>query len=199
VNTNALTAALVVVIVPLVIRWLSRGSTGTATPGKLVYASKHKAFALTFLLVPPVLVGALAVAAPPKNQGDAIAFAAIILLFAGISLPLVIEFYRVSISFDDSAIHVSSPWSRRRSLPWSEVRTIRWRNTAKWLDLRTERSVVHISPWLVGLEAFAAACKTHLPAEVASRDADAASALLLMEQGRGGELVWANQPPSKLV
>jgi hypothetical protein len=199
VNTNTLTVALVVVIVPLVIRWLSRGSAATASPGKLAYASRHKAFALAFLVIPPVLVGALAVAAPPRKPGDVIAFAAIILLFAGLSLPLVIEFYRVSISFDDVGIHVSSPWSRRRTLRWDEVRVIRWRNVTKWLDLRTERSVVHISPWLVGLEAFGVACETHLPVDVVSRDAEAACVLALMKQGRAGELVWANQPPSSLV
>jgi hypothetical protein len=128
-----------------------------------------------------------------------LAFAAIILFFAALALPLVIEFYRVSISFDEVAIHVSSPWSRRRTLPWREVRAVRWRNVAKWLDLRTERSVVHISPWLIGLEAFAAACKTHLPADVVTRDAEAASVLVLMQQGRGGELVWANQSPTRLL
>src|SRR5262249_39250418 len=117
---------------------------------------------------------------------------ALLLFFPTLTLPLVIEFYRVSISFDDAAIHVSSPWSRRRTLLWSEVRTVRWRSVAKWLDLRTERSVVHISPWLVGLEAFAAACKKHLPAEVLSRNPQTANVLVLMEQGRAGELMSAD-------
>jgi hypothetical protein len=190
---------MVAFVVPLVLRWLSRGSAGAAEPGRLAYGSKHKAFALAFFVVPPILIGALSVVAPPKKPGDLLAFVAMIVMFVAITLPLVIEFYRVSISFDDLAIHVSSPWSRRRSLPWREVRAIRWRKLAKWFDLRTEGSVVHISPWLLGLEAFAAACKTHLPDDVLSRDAEAASVLVLMQQGRAGELVWDNRSPTQLA
>jgi hypothetical protein len=190
---------IVVSVVPIALRWLSQGSSAAGASGKLTYGSRQRAFAVVLLLVPLLFVGALAVAKPPKNPTEVLTIAGIFAFFAAIDLPLLIEFYRVTISFDDVGIHVSSPWSRRRTLPWREVRSVRWRNMAKWLDLRTERSVVHISPWLVGLEAFAAACQAHLPADLVSRDAEAASVLALMQQGRGGELVWANESPTSLL
>jgi hypothetical protein len=198
-DSNVLAVVVTVTVVPVVLRWLSRGPATAALPGTLAYGSRHKAFALAFLVVPCLLVALLTVAAPPKKAIDVLVPVALISFFAALASPLVIEFYRVSISFDEVGMHVSSPWSRRRTVAWRDVRKIRWRSVAKWFDLRADRGVVHISPWLVGLDAFATACKTHLPLEVLSRDEEAASVLVLMEQGRAGELVWANQRPTTLV
>jgi hypothetical protein len=199
VDSTVLAVVVSAAVVPIVLRWLSQGSRAPSLPGTLVYGSRHKAFALVFLAVPCLLVLALGVAVRPEKGKDVLMFAAMILFFAALASPLVIEFYRVSISFDDAGIHVSSPWSKRRTVAWGDVRKIRWRGVAKWFDLRADKAVVHISPWLVGLEGFAAACKAHLPPEVLARDAEAASVLVLMAQGRAAELVWANQSPSTLV
>src|SRR6185295_20356991 len=101
-------------------------------------------------------------------------------LFQAIALPLVLEFYRVIISYDDSGIHVVSPWSRRRTLLWREISVIRWRPIAKWLDLGDGSNVVHVSPLMSGLDGFATACLSHVPRRSISSDTEGASAITLM-------------------
>lgn len=197
---SALSIGLILVVVPLVLRWLSVGSARAGTPGTLAYGTKHRTFAVVLGVAPIVLVGALAFAHPPKGA-DIGAMLGIIGLFVLIATPLLLEFYRVHFTFDDVGITVNSPWSRLRTLRWADVRVVRWRSGAKWLDLADGAGAVrvHLSPWLTGLDHFATLAARSLPTEGVTQDRDAEAVLALMQRGRAGELVWANLAPSVLI
>jgi hypothetical protein len=189
----------IAIIVPLTLRWLARGQPPQGRAGLLCYSRRARLFAGLFCLVPPLLFSTIAVLAAREGTGDRGTFIMLILFFPALALPLALEFFLVTITYDDEAIHVSSPWSRRRSLRWSEIGTARWRRTAKWFDLSDGRTTVHVSPLLTGLEAFGTACRERMPEAAMAADWETSSVLRLMEQGRAHELVWGNDSPSALL
>jgi hypothetical protein len=195
---NALVPLVIALVVPLVLRWIASGSPPAGKPGVLLYSRRARMFALLFCVVPPLVLSVAALASGLKHPGDLASFLGLVLFFPALSLPLALEFYRVAIRFDAAGIQVASPWSRRRTLPWTEVRSVRWRKMAKWLDLAGTGGVVHVSPMLTGLDEFARACRASLAPELLA-DREAGSVLALLEQGRASELMWASEPPSRLV
>jgi hypothetical protein len=165
--------------------------------GVLVYQRMWRALAMGLFLLPLIVFDVIALTRA-WSLGD------LLLLFAtfgGVSivfaLPIAIEVFRVSYVFDDNGIQVRSPWSKRRSIKWSEVTGLRWRNTMKWLDISTSKTVVHITPLLLNLDEFSMVCRQHVPDELrASGDVDAV--LRFMAMGRAHELAFASVRPSKM-
>jgi hypothetical protein len=190
---------LILVIVPLMLRWLSSGSTRPGAPGTLAYGTKHRVFAVVLTLALVLMVGGVAIAHPPKGRDLLIALG-MLAFFAALVTPLLLEFYRVHFVFDELGVSVNSPWSPKRTLRWSDVRAVRWRSSMKWLDLTDASGIrVHLSPWLMGLDHFARLAVVRIPNEVIGQDRDTLAVLELMQQGRAGELVWANDRPSALL
>ena len=190
--------AVVVAVVLVALRWLTRGSTKIEEPGKLVYGSKLRLVSVILVVAPAVVFGGAALASPPTNRSDAIAVTALTVGLPLAALGLVLEFYRVTIAFDETGIQFCSPWSRRRTLLWRDIRSVRWRGAMRWLDLRDGQNVVHLSPWLTGLDEFARACRSRIPAGLVL-DVDTASVFVLMEEGRAGEMAWSQKKPSVVL
>jgi hypothetical protein len=195
-NHSAWTSLLIVVLVPLTLRWLATGDTRATTPGLLTYGTRAKTFALVMCTAVCLLLVLVGLASPPRGR-DLPALVFLVLLFSSLLVPLVLEFFRVRYAFDERGIHVDSPWSRKRTLVWADIESARWRPIAKWLDLRGGGKVVHLSPMLVGLDAFARECVARVPAE-ALLDAEVKAVLDLMNMGKAGALVLANENPSSL-
>jgi hypothetical protein len=158
---------------------LAGGDARATTPGLLTYGMRAKTFALVMCAGVCVLLVLLGLASPPRGRGVR-ALVLLVLLFASLLVPLVLEFFRVRYTFDERGIHVDSPWSRKRTLLWADIQSARWRPIAKWLDLRGGTKVVHLSPMLVGLDAFARECVARAPATALS-DPDVAAVLELMQ------------------
>jgi hypothetical protein len=185
--------------VPLTLRWIARGGAPRGQPGILAYGGRARLFAAFFCVVPSLLFAAVFILARREGSDGLGAVLGMVFFFPALSLPLALEFYRVSIRYDADGLHVASPWSRRRSLRWSEITSARWRPTVKWFDLSDGKNVVHISPLLTGFESFAAVCRASLPDGAKGGDGQVSSVLNLMEQGRAHELVWGNESPSNLL
>src|SRR4051794_13386385 len=113
----------IAIILPLTLRWLARGQPPQGRPGLLCYSRRARLFAGLFCVGPPLVFSIIALLAAREGTGDRATFIKLILFFPALALPLVLEFFLVSITYDSEAIHVSSPWSRRRSLRWSDIGT----------------------------------------------------------------------------
>lgn len=134
---------------------------------------------------------------PPRADEVAIVVG-LVSFFALMVSPLLLEFYRVSYSFDETEIRFRTPWSKNRSLAWSAVTTMKWRPTLKFLDLSDGTTVLHVSPLLTGLDDFARQCVERVPASVREADPEVAAVLALMEAGRGSQLAFAPARPSAM-
>ena len=184
-------------LTPLVMRWLAREEL--LVPGELVYGRRFRVGSVLFGLVPGLLLAGLAILVRPRTRGDWLALLFLNLLWAAITVPLALEAIGVRLAFDGSGLHVSSPWSRARTLHWSRVRLVRWSVAIRWLVLSDgEGTVVRVSPLLSGLERFATACRHHIAPEILRTDPDGAAALELMARGHGSLLAWRTEPPSKI-
>lgn len=61
----------------------------------------------------------------------------LVALFTVIILPLHLEVFFTSITWDDSNIHTRSPWRRRRIIPFSAVAGCTFSKTMQWHRIRT--------------------------------------------------------------
>jgi hypothetical protein len=156
----------------------------------LAYSPRQRTFAVGNATVLLSALSAMVVALPMRTPGDLWAFFGLMVMSTLLTAPLLLEFYKVSFSYDDAGITVHSPWSRTPTLLWSEVQRVRWQRVMKWLDLRDARGtvVVRLSVGLVGLEGFARTCREHIAAAILDADADAAAVITLMERGQAGHL-----------
>jgi hypothetical protein len=65
---------------------------------------------------------------------------------------LHLEFFGVTIRFDDAGLRTTSPWRRSRFIPWSAVTGIRFSTLAQWyLISTTEMGGVRLHLYLSGL------------------------------------------------
>lgn len=194
---NFWTIALITAAVPLVLRLLSSAAAAPGTKGTLAYSAGVRRFGVALAVVPAVLLGTFAVLHPPRTDEVAIVVG-LVSFFALMVSPLLLEFYRVSYSFDETEIRFRTPWSKNRSLAWSAVTTMKWRPTLKFLDLSDGTTVLHLSPLLTGLDEFARQCVERVPASVREADPEVAAVLALMEAGRGSQLAFAPARPSAM-
>lgn len=187
-------------LVPLVMRWLARPSMVPTAPGELVYDKRLRVVSVLFGVIPTTFVAGLGIASRPQTRQDLVGFVFVLLLFPTLAAPLVVEALRVRVTFDDCGIHVSSPWSRERTLSWLWIRIVRWNKAIRWLVISDGgATTVRISPLLSGLAAFAVVCRQHVPPEVLQVDPDGAAAIDLMARGRGSQLAWRTERPSNIL
>lgn len=198
--SNAVTAALVVALVPLAIKLLG-SSRGAPPPGEVRYSLTWKVFAVGMTLVPAGGIAALAaLQAKPLQPDDRVAVAGLIGGFLAMGVPFVVEIFGVRHAFDDRGFTYRSPWSRRRSLRWEEVTELRWRPSMKWLELRDRRGGrFRISLLLGGLEAMAGTALGRIPAGVLERWRTGAAVLELMRRGHVLGLVMSQVRPEMQV
>jgi hypothetical protein len=75
--------------------------------------------------------------------------------FTALTLPLLLEFFRVRIVFDDESIHCFSPWRSSRCIPWLAVTARHFSRAAQWHVIETTgygRIRLHI--YLSGIQTF---------------------------------------------
>ena len=70
-------------------------------------------------------------------------------------LSLHLEFFRVSIRYDSTGLHTSSPWRRNRFVPWSAITGARFSPILQWYVLSTSGlSYVRLHLYLSGLQSL---------------------------------------------
>jgi hypothetical protein len=76
-------------------------------------------------------------------------------IFLGLPLMLLAEFYRVKISFDDHAIYTRSPWRPARTIPWKEINSCNYSASNRWYAIRTaNHGTIRVSDLLSGKQQF---------------------------------------------
>jgi hypothetical protein len=134
------TPAAVVGLTPLIVgalrrsaRFQARHENGIAW---LEYGPAMKGFtALCCLLVASLCVIWFIV--QPKDRAPVFFM---ILLFGGLTLPLVLECFLVRIGFDAERIYCRSGWRPRRVIPWSEVQSVKFSPAMQWWVIKTSKS-----------------------------------------------------------
>jgi hypothetical protein len=200
---DPISLAAVVVLVPLVLALLSRGSLASVGPGELRYGRLFRWFSLLTGLVPPlaVLTIVLFVQKRPLRPDERLPVVLLIIMFPTLALPLLVEFFRVRHRYDHEGLSFRSPWSKPRSIAWIDVASVRWRPVWKALAFKTNTGVtVNLSPWLAGLRPFADVALARIPAVVLiSASPDARAVLHLLSAGVAGELMTSPLTPEKLL
>lgn len=102
-----------------------------------------------------LLVVALFVCAAISRPSDRVAVFCVASAFFLLALYLHLEFFHVSIRFDDLGLYTTSPWRRNRFIPWSAVSTVRFSQLAQWYVLSTSRmGRVRLHLYLSGLQSL---------------------------------------------
>src|SRR5437868_13160131 len=118
--SSAAFIALVMVATPLGLKALASGR-GKPPPGEARYSVVMKGLALMVVLLPALGMWLLLNAMDAKlKQGDLVAISSGVLVFMGLGMPLVLEFFRVQHTFDALQLEYRTPWTRHRSLRWAE-------------------------------------------------------------------------------
>jgi hypothetical protein len=66
---------------------------------------------------------------------------------------LHLEFFFVSVRFDETGLHTTSPWRRGRFIAWSSITGVRFSPLAQWYVLSTSQSGdVRLHLYLSGLQ-----------------------------------------------
>lgn len=137
-------------LIVVVLSWLARSAKTNARRegcGFVVeYGRAAKGFVVFFWL--PILAGTVATL-----------WAGVIEPFAGIGfftmlvLPLHLEFFHVSVRYDQEGLHLRSPWRKNRTIPWSALRAIRFSSICSWHVILTEgHGRIRLSTYLSGLD-----------------------------------------------
>jgi hypothetical protein len=195
------TTTAVVAAVPLVLALLSGGALAVVEPGEIRYARLLRWFSLLGALVPPLGILAILsfVQKRPLRPDERVPVVLLMLLFPGLSLPLVLEFFRVHHRFDDAGLSFRSPWTKHRRIAWTDIASVQWGRFAKWLNLKTHAGAnLHLSPVLAGLKPFANQALARIPSVVLAAHPEGRAVLQLMAAGRAGELVTSPLSPEKL-
>ena len=199
---HPISVAVIVAVVPLVLALLARGSLASVASGEIRYGRLLRWFSLIIGLVPPlaVIAAVLFVQKRPLRPDERLPVILLIVMFPGLALPLVVEFFRVRHSYDDAGLVFRSPWSRHRRIAWVDVASVRWRRVAKWLDIKTNTgAIIHISPWLAGLRMFADVALARIPSVVLIAQPEGRAVLQLMSAGVAKELMTSPLTPEKLL
>ncbi len=193
--------AIVAVALPIVIRLLTSGAARPIEPGTLRYGKAAKAFGIVITAALPVMVVVILIIEKKPTRAEDVPWI-LLIISLGLSLgaPLLGEFTRVRIEYDDQVLRIVTPWSRNRHIDWASVQQVRWRASLKWLDFRTaDGAVIHVSPLLSGLPAFGEHALKRLPEVAQLSSPEGLAVLMLFARGRGGELVLSPTPPTEMV
>jgi hypothetical protein len=195
----AIVAGLTAALIPIALRLLS-STTNEGTAGVAMYSKRARTIALVSALLPPIALS-LICALQSMRPDEWVSVAGMLLLFALVTVPLLLEFFRVKQQYDDRGLDSQSPWSSRRQLTWENVGRVRWRPLLKWLDLHPAdgSKPIHISPMLTGLEGLAAAALAGISKEALAHDPSARGVLLMMRHGRAARLVLDPGPDAATV
>jgi len=89
----------------------------------------------------------------PTNQAPLAVTASAV--FISLALFLVLEFHRVTITFDATSIFCQSPWRRSRVIAWADVVSIKYSPALRWYVVKTKaHGTIRLNSMLSGLHEF---------------------------------------------
>jgi len=143
----------------------SKGRARRGTAGEIVmeYGKAWKAVPIVAGVVWTILLVLLTLDSPPKT-GDLPAIAGILAIIVVTLLPTTMELYGVSHRITSNGIQKHTPWSRDLTLRWNEVRSVSYNIGMNWYVVEGAAGSVRISRYIDGLNDFAEAIRTNLPA-----------------------------------
>jgi len=131
--------ALIAVTVPIALGFLYRSAQRDSHDGITEKRVDYPKALKIFVWLGWIFTIAIAIIAAFTARGDDFWPAILcILLFVGLILPLHLEAYFVTITWDDETIYTRSPWRRSRTIPLSSVRHCDFSQTLQWYRIRTE-------------------------------------------------------------
>lgn len=155
IESQHIATVLIAVIVPLVLRWLTKSSNTAAITVNgvswLGYSKAMKGFTFFFIAIVAALVVTFFYVAPEDKNP----ILGMIGLFGGITLPLSLEVLFVRIGYDSHKIYCDSIWRRNREISWSEVKNVTFSESMQWWVIDTRNSgKIRASVFLSGLNEF---------------------------------------------
>lgn len=118
----------------------------------LTYGWQWKSFAIASAFASLLLVAWVATRA---DQMWHFAFGFVILFSGSMVVPLILEFYVVRISWDNSQIYTSSPWRRPRAIPRSAILSCDFSIWAQWYRVHTAGyGTVRVHRYMSGIPEF---------------------------------------------
>jgi hypothetical protein len=73
-------------------------------------------------------------------------------MFVALNLPLQVEFFGVSITWDDTNIYTRSPWRGRRTIPFSAVKSCDYFALCQWYRIHTEgHGIIRLHLYMSGI------------------------------------------------
>lgn len=152
IDAHYISAALTAVVVPIVLGWLLRGVSSTARRVDgvvwLTYSKGMKGFSLFFALI----VLALIVLWFNVETKDKAPVAWMVVLFGGLTLPLLLESFFVRIGYNAEKIYCHSIWRHNRVIDWAEVESVAFSQSMNWWVIDTRGSgKIRVSQFVSGL------------------------------------------------
>ena len=157
--------ALIAVVVPIALGFLYRSAQRDSRDG---LTEKRVDYPKTFKVF--VWLGwgftiAIAIIAAFTARGDNFWPAVLcILLFVGLILPLHLEAYFMTISWDDEAIYTRSPWRCSRTIPLSSITRCDFSQSMQWYRIHAEGyGIVRLPMFARGIPQLLAALPVRNP------------------------------------
>jgi uncharacterized Tic20 family protein len=130
----ALTAAIVPMVLVFMMRSAEKESAKFAGSQSVAYPMAMR----VFVVLGWIVVVVVAAIAGLKARGPDILPAALLVgMFVALVLPLHLEAFGVSITWDDENIYTRSPWRGRRTIPFAAVVSCDYSASMQWYRVRT--------------------------------------------------------------
>ena len=135
---QGISTALIVAIVPAVLKYLQRSAqkeTSASAGSRTICYPKAMRWFVMLGWAFTITIGIIAAFyAKDANGWTALP---VLGLFVALILPLHLETFGASITWDDQNIYTRSPWRRRRTIPISAVKFYDYSNSMQWYRIHT--------------------------------------------------------------
>lgn len=153
--TSYTTPALVVIIVPIILKWILQSAKANARiEGDIKWLEYGPTMKWLSLALLAIIIGIAVLGFRMESKDRTAAFLASA-FFGVLTLPLLIEFFFVRIGFNDEKIFCFSGWRRRRVIPWSEIESAHFSGPLMWWVITTQTSgKIRVHLYLSGVPDF---------------------------------------------
>ena len=119
---------------------------------RLAYGKTWKTVAIALALAAVSLATFLAIA---EDKHRLLGFALTITFFGALLVPLFIEFWGVTIEWDDENIHMRSPWRKPRKIPMAAVTSCDFSIWLQWYRVHTNGlGTIRVHKYMSGIANF---------------------------------------------
>ncbi|HEY3898477.1 MAG TPA: hypothetical protein VGM54_07685 [Chthoniobacter sp.] len=147
-------SALIGIVVMAVLGFLMRGAQKETL---VVIGSRrkieHSQRMRTFVILGWVFTAGLALLAAFTARGGNVKPAVLVVaLFGALFLPLHVETFGASITWDETNIYTRSPWRRRRTVPFTAVKSCDFSPVLQWYRIHTDgHGIVRLHAYMTGI------------------------------------------------